>query len=776
MSKDATPLYNSRVTNLYLTVLRERYPQVSINDILDYAGMESYETCDEGHWFTQEQVDRFYEKIVQLTGNETIAREAGRMAGSPGAIGIMRQYTLGMLGPARAFQAINRASKHFTLSSEYRSLSLKSNQVELTVTPYAGVKEKPFQCENRMGFFEALIGGFKLGHPKIEHPECLFTGGTCCRYIITWKDTLASQLGKIRDGVIAASSLGLVALLFTAPETALRVGLPLALLSSTAAALAAEIARRREMGRAMANLWDSSERLTEQINANSRNLQLAQELGQALANKKSVEDVLRSVVKVMEKRLDFDCGAILLADPTKTCLEIRGAFGYTTQQLGDLTATVFRLDNPNSQGPFVQAFHQKKPYMISNVKEIEGKVTPKSRKFIECLGILSFLCCPIIVENESLGVLAVTNQTSKRPLVKRDVSLLQGVAPVIGVALQNASLVEEGQLAFEKTLKILADSIDARDFLTAGHSDVVSEYAAGITEEMGLGDEYVQMIRISALLHDYGKIGVPDSILKKNGHLTKEERAIINTHPAKTREILSQVPFRGIQTQIPEITGSHHERWDGKGYPAGLKGEDIHLGARILAVADFFEAITAKRHYREPMTLDTALCLLQEESGRHFDPAVVNAFVRYLHSRKFCLLTPESQLERSTMGAEISRRGRRIEYRTPVSAQCDRRVLSGSMLDIGPQGAYVASSDPVEESMTLTLTFVPPGSDQLVQIEGKVAWINKEKVDTKHPEGFGLQFKEVPDQVQSLLNSFVEHQHPTGSTVGKVIYPKNFAK
>ena len=773
MTKDAA-IYNSRVVTLYLKLLRESYPHVPINEILDYAGFETYEIDDEGHWFTQEQIDRFYEKIVLLTGNENIAREAGRLAASPGAIGIMRQYTLGMMGPARAFQAINRAGKNFTHSSEYQSRPLKGNSVEITVTPYPGVQEKPFQCENRMGFFEAILTGFNLGTPRIEHPECLFRGGAVCRYTVTWKRTFASLAGKLRDCVIAGSCLATAAGLVIAPGTVLRTILPATLFTSTVTALIAEVARRRELARAMANIWDSSERLTEQINTNSRNVQLTQEIGQALANKKSVEDVLRSVMQIMEKRLDFDCGAILLANPEKSRLEIRGAFGYTSQQLSNLTATAFRLDNPTSQGPFVLAFHQQKPFLVNSVKEIKDKLTEKSRRFIENLGIQSFLCCPIVVEGESLGILAVTNQTSKRPLVKNDVGMMLGVAPVIGVSLQNAALVEELQSAFEKTLKILADSIDARDFLTAGHSEVVTEYAAGIAEELGQDDEFVQMIRIAALLHDYGKIGVPDSILKKNGALSNEERAIINTHPAKTREILSQMPFRGIQTQIPEITGAHHEHWDGTGYPHGLKGKDIPLGARIIAVADFFEAITSKRHYRDPMPLDVALRLLQEEASRHFDSQVVNAFVRYLQSRKFCLVSPDR-----TMGsAGYSRKSLRFEYRTQVSAKCDRRVVSGSMLDISRHGAFITTSEPVEEHTSLVLTFTPPGSDELVQLHAQIAWVNSSRtpVSSKHPEGFGLRFENLPEKAQDLLDNFLKRNGCSAKATDNIIYPKQFAK
>lgn len=769
-----TALYNTRIITHLMKFLRERYPHVPVNDLLDNAGIESYDLSDEGHWFTQEQVDRFYEGIVQATGNTNIAREAGQMAGSPGATGIMRQYTLGLIGPAKAFAVINRSTKNFVRSSDYRSRPLTSNSVEVTVHPFPGVNEKPYQCENRIGFFEAIVGAFNLGTPKIEHPECQFRGGQICRYTITWKPTLSSRSLRMRNILFALSVVGLGIGLVFSPLITLHFGLPVAVVACALSAWLTEYAHRREMGLSMEVLWDTSEKLTEQINTNARNVQLTQDLGQALANKKSVEDVLQSVVMTMERRLDFDQGAILLADKRRTCLEIRGAYGYSGQQLGDLTATVFRLDNPSSQGPFVLAFHQQKPFLVNDTDEIEEKLTPKSRRFIERLGIKSFLCCPIVVDGEGLGILAVTNQTSKRPLVKSDVGLLLGIAPVIGVALQNAALIEELQEAFEKTLKVLADSIDARDFLTAGHSEVVTEYAAGIAEQMGLDSDHIQMIRIAALLHDYGKIGIPDAILKKNGRLTAEERNIINTHPAKTKEILSQVPFRGIQTQIPEITGAHHERWDGNGYPNGLKGEQIPLGARIIAVADFFEAITAKRHYRDPMPLDVALTQLNEVNGTYFDPVVVNAFLQYLRMRKFCVITPENALPQSAH----SRKSERIEYRTQVSIQYGRRVLSGNLINLSMDGAYIGCFDTVTEQDELLITFTPPGVDSLVQVNGRVVWINNASIEvsSKHPEGFGIQFIRLPVETENLFRRFIEYGTRQEKVRSKIIYPKQFVR
>jgi HD-GYP domain-containing protein (c-di-GMP phosphodiesterase class II) len=147
---------------------------------------------------------------------------------------------------------------------------------------------------------------------------------------------------------------------------------------------------------------------------------------------------------------------------------------------------------------------------------------------------------------------------------------------------------------------------------------------------MELDVEFRECVRVASLLHDYGKIDVPDAILKKDGRLNQKEYEVIKTHSNKTRDILSQVNFEGKYKDVPEIAGSHHEKWDGQGYPEGLVGEEIHLGARIVAVADYYEAVTSKRHYRDPMPTEAAVKLILEKSGKSFDPVVVEAFLCYI--------------------------------------------------------------------------------------------------------------------------------------------------
>lgn len=371
----------------------------------------------------------------------------------------MREYVFGFIGPAKAFQMIKRGGEKVTRSSTYESKSIGKAKVEITVTANEGITEKPFQCQNRLGFFEAIVEGFNLSRPEIEHPECMFNGGSCCRYIVTWKESLSTRISSIRNCYLFISAFAILLGFFILPSGLLIESLVGAFSIGLLLSLAVEISKRQESSESVARLSDVSENLMDMITSNSRNIQLIHEMGEALSNKRTTEDVLYEVSQIMEKRLSFDCGAILLVSENKTRLAIRGAFGYSYDEISDLMKTSFHLDNPASTGPFTRAYHEKTAVVVSSADDMRGNLSKRSQKIVDDLSIESFIACPIIVADEVIGVLAVNNQASERPLLKMDVDLVKGVAPVIGVALQNVVLVEELHQSFEKTLQVLADSI-----------------------------------------------------------------------------------------------------------------------------------------------------------------------------------------------------------------------------------------------------------------------------------------------------------------------------
>jgi signal transduction histidine kinase len=448
------PLYNSRIINSFILLIKQKYSYVNVSELLDYAGMKDYEVADQAHWFRQDQIDSFYEKLVQVTGNPRIAREAGRYAASPDVLGAMRQYVLGLVDAASTFEIINKTTANFTRSSLYESHRVSSNSVEIVVTPIELGLEKQFQCENRIGFFEAIVLIFnhkitdlqyfpEIQHlPTIEHPECIFKGGKVCRYIITWEKTLYMFLKKTRNVVTVVFASMLVVLMLAGQWSIFAALLPASLCAILLVALGAEKSEKRALKTSLNSTKDSIDNLLDQINLNYNNAMLTHEIGQRLGSYTRVDQMLPDVARIMQHRLNYDRGLILLADRDKSRLELRTSYGYSEQELLCLGVLEFRLDE--SGGPrdvYVESFRDQRPFLINDLEHASETLGPRSLACAKTTGTLAFICCPILYEDASLGVLAVENVKMKKPLVESDISLIMGTASVIGISIRNCELI-----------------------------------------------------------------------------------------------------------------------------------------------------------------------------------------------------------------------------------------------------------------------------------------------------------------------------------------------
>ncbi|HOA04799.1 MAG TPA: HD domain-containing phosphohydrolase [Candidatus Fermentibacter daniensis] len=234
---------------------------------------------------------------------------------------------------------------------------------------------------------------------------------------------------------------------------------------------------------------------------------------------------------------------------------------------------------------------------------------------------------------EVTGVFQAVNK-SGGGFSMEDADFLEAVAAEAGVTIENVSLYEHRRSMLESLIKALAESIEARDPLTAGHSENVMKYAGGISRHLGLSATLTREIEYAALLHDYGKIGVPDAVLRKPDPLDENEIGVMRSHVERTGRILSSIDFEEDLESVPQFAVEHHERLDGSGYPAGVSGDAISIGGRIIAVADVFEALTAKRHYRDPMDPREALGTIRAAAGTAFDAEVVDALQSYLEAER----------------------------------------------------------------------------------------------------------------------------------------------
>ncbi|MBU0491130.1 MAG: HD domain-containing protein [Chloroflexi bacterium] len=239
----------------------------------------------------------------------------------------------------------------------------------------------------------------------------------------------------------------------------------------------------------------------------------------------------------------------------------------------------------------------------------------------------SFVGVPFKSGANSFGALLAANQHSGQPFTPEDQIVVAFLGSQVSMALENRRLVREVRERFTNTIEALVAAIEAKHPYTRGHSDQVIRYAVAMAKELRLTESEIENIRVAAVLHDVGKIGVPEGILDKAGALTDRERSFIMSHPYTGAKIVEAVDPKG---EILYMVYYHHENYDGSGYPKGLRGDQIPLGASIIRVADAFEAMTSNRPYQPSRTAAEALRELRAGAGRQFDPVVVRAFGRAL--------------------------------------------------------------------------------------------------------------------------------------------------
>jgi HD-GYP domain-containing protein (c-di-GMP phosphodiesterase class II) len=242
----------------------------------------------------------------------------------------------------------------------------------------------------------------------------------------------------------------------------------------------------------------------------------------------------------------------------------------------------------------------------------------------------NMICVPLKAKDRILGVLQAINK-KEGSFDNEDREVLSALANEVATAIENANLYGELKEAFYGISHTLAETIEKRDPYTGGHTYRVMDYSIGIGRMMGLSEKEIEDLKLAAILHDIGKIGVRDSILLKNDRLDKDETMIMNKHTEYGSEILGHIKI--LKHVIPGVR-SHHEKIDGTGYPDKLKGQSIPVIARIIAVADTFDAMTTDRPYRKALSTETAVEELVTFSGRQFDGEVVRNFVSYLDQKR----------------------------------------------------------------------------------------------------------------------------------------------
>ncbi len=359
----------------------------------------------------------------------------------------------------------------------------------------------------------------------------------------------------------------------------------------------------------------------EKIQRQVRRFQALRAIDIAISAGPDLQFTLGILLEQIMAQLNVDAAAILLHRMGTPLLEYEATRGFRTEAPIHAKAYIGR----GFAG--IAALTQKTihiPDLSVNGATAEQLLPIAAEDFKVYYGI------PLIAKGQVKGVLEVFMRTPCSIDPER-LEFLEALGGQAAIAIDNSSLFEQLQdsntelsIAYDATLEGWVKALELRDRETVGHAHRVIELTLSVADRIGIAGELLQHIRRGALLHDIGKMGIPDSILLKPGPLTPSEWEIMRQHPVHAYEMLKTIDYLAPALEIPY---SHHERWDGNGYPQGLRGRDIPVSARIFAVVDVWDALTSDRPYRVAWTARQALEYIQRESGRHFDPQVVNAFL-----------------------------------------------------------------------------------------------------------------------------------------------------
>jgi HD-GYP domain-containing protein (c-di-GMP phosphodiesterase class II) len=358
----------------------------------------------------------------------------------------------------------------------------------------------------------------------------------------------------------------------------------------------------------------------DQLKLKQSQLRALMSVGQMINSSRGLRRVLEEVMDSLVSLMRAERGFLMLREPNGD-LAVRIARGIAHVNLDE---EAFKV----SRSVVRKVVESNAPVLTTN-----AQADPRfdAQLSVAAYQLRSILCVPLKLKEELIGVLYVDNRAHAGIFKEHDLELISAFADQAAVAIDSARLFEDLQdshreleKAYQATLEGWVRALDLRDKETEGHTQRVTVLTHRLARSMGVDDGALVHITRGALLHDIGKMAIPDGILLKPGQLTDDERRLIQMHPVYAYEMLSPIAFLVPAIDIPYC---HHEKWDGTGYPRSLKREEIPFAARIFPIIDVWDALTSNRPYRKAMPEEEVRRLIKGDSGKHFDPRVVEAFM-----------------------------------------------------------------------------------------------------------------------------------------------------
>jgi HD-GYP domain-containing protein (c-di-GMP phosphodiesterase class II) len=584
-------------TRAVIWYVKRHYPELMESLLVDldpyFDTIDNLEEffMDEHNWISQHVCVKLFERVRLHSGNNEVARDIGRESILYRRLGYIENIFIKAIGhPYLGVSRVMAINAKFNKTKTVEIVESDWSHAVVRLKWFPGMGSTKDICLHNLGVYESIPTIWGLPLAKITEHSCYFNGDEYCEFTMEW------------------AKKSLLALLF---DMFIRRRERSEIYRDTLAELEREkelmVKKYLEIGHLNTELKKRVERLTS-LDACSK----------ATASLLDTDKLLDVVMSLIINVMQFDRAIIMLVDEERRFLEPVKMAGEDDHPIASMKQYSIPLDRKsNILARVVDSG------IAQIVTDVDNSILRKENLILKTFNPKSFVAVPLITRNKVMGLLAAERIKGLGDFSSNDLDYLMNFCSQIAISLENARLIDNMKKSFMTSILSLASALEAKDPFIRGHSNRVAIYATIIARRMDIDEERVELIRQMALMHDIGKIGIPDSIINKEGKLTEEEFAAIKRHPIVSMQIIQ--PLMTYHADI-SLVRSHHERYDGRGYPDGIGGEDIPLEARILAVADSYDAMTSDRPYRAAMSREAAVAEINRNRGRQFCPRVVDVF------------------------------------------------------------------------------------------------------------------------------------------------------
>lgn len=573
---------------------------------------------DENNWIPSGLIVLLFERARDITGNPDAAFDIGFDSILNREFSYWQKIFFKIFSsPRLILRRINQLNNKLNSTKIVELMSDSPGRAVIHWHWREGVAPSKDLCSYNKGIYSAIPTLLGRAAGKVEEGVCSFRGAPYCEITLTWAISLESVRTRLVKVFTRRSTLS------TALE---EIDKDKALL-------------RRRFDEVTELNTELSQKVGEVSRLNLELTGLNAELSQKVTMLKAINNATRTIVsvadtqKVLEQTMvpivevfGFDRAMIMLVNESGTFLEYSYGVGESPEAMEKLKD--YRIPLDRDQNLMVRVLKRRKPVLV---RDVEAAGLNPTNRILADFRPSSFIICPLIAEERVIGILGTDRRGEHQRPTNSDVELLSIFANNIATAFLRARLDEakarvdeELKTSYVSAMRALVQAIEEKDKYTRGHSERVAWMVVQVARTLGVPESEIEYFSFGSILHDVGKIGIAEGIVKKSKPLTEAEYKIIQKHPMKGVEILHPITF--IQDHMYLIR-NHHERWDGRGYPDGLAGDEIPLGAQIVSIADAYDAMTSSRPYRKGMPSEDAMSEIKKNAGTQFSHKIAEAFL-----------------------------------------------------------------------------------------------------------------------------------------------------